>query len=302
MYNMDKEVKVTIKDKDTPGVAVNPTSLSITEGGRDSYSVILTQAPTAAVTVAVEMSPATREVRLSRSSLRFSTSNWNSEQTVTVSLSEDDDAAEDPAVTLSHKVTGALEYENLPAADVSGVGLTLVENDKRGVTVDPTSLTIAAGGSGTYRVRLNTQPTDAVTVKVSSQSTDVSVTGSLVFTTSNWPTPQAVTVNVSEDAVGEEEKSVEVRHTVTGADYAGVRVADVTVTIPVEGAPGAPTGLTAESGDQSATLTWGPPADDGGTAIVRYEFRYRETGGSYGSWSDRFGRCECEECYGSQPG
>ena len=223
-------------------------------------------------------------MRVSRSRLTFSTSNWNREQTVTVSVSEDDDAAPDPVVTLTHKVSGADEYEDIDT--VSSVTVTLSENDTRGVTVAPTSLTIAAGVSGTYRVRLNTEPTDAVTIVVNSPVDDVTVTGSpLVFTTATWSAEQTVTVSVDEDAGSDEPQSVTLTHSVTGGDYLGVEPASVTVTIPVEGAPSAPTGLTAESGDQSATLTWGAPADDGGTAIVRYEVRYRETGGSYGSWA-----------------
>ena len=280
----DVEVQLTIKDSSVAGVAVNPTSLSITEGGSESYTVVLTKAPTA--TVYVEVSGAADDVRVSRSRLTFSTSNWNREQTVTVSVSEDDDAVQDAAVTLTHKVTGAEEYEEAdPPLTISSVTVTLSENDTRGVTVAPTSLTIAAGVSGTYRVRLNTEPTDAVTIVVNSPTDDVTVTGSpLVFTTANWSAEQTVTVSVDEDAGSDEPQSVTLTHSVTGGDYLGVEPASVTVTIPVEGAPSAPTGLTAESGDQSATLTWGAPADDGGTAILRYEFRYRETGGSYGSW------------------
>ena len=153
-------VTVNIKDSDSPGLAVNPRSLTITEGESDSYSVVLTKLPTKTVNVAVEMVPEFREVRLDRTRLSFTTSNWNKEQTVKVSLSEDDDAATDGAVTLVHKVTGAAEYEELGAADVPDVGLTFVEVDTRGVTVSPTSLTIGAGGSGTYKVRLNTEPSD----------------------------------------------------------------------------------------------------------------------------------------------
>ena len=277
-------VELTIKDSDEEGVAVNPTELTVTEGGNASYTLVLTKRPTATVTV--EISGAAGDVRLSRTRLSFSTSNWNRDQTVTVSLSEDDDAIQDEPVTLIHEVTGADEYENAdPAITISPVFLALKENDARGVTVSPTSLTVAAGGSGTYGVSLNTEPTDDVTVVVNSPSDDVTVSGSpLIFTPDNWDRDQTVTVMVAADAGGEEATSVTLTHTVTGGDYLGVEPASVTVTIPVEGAPGAPTGLTAESGDQSATLTWGAPADDGGTAIVRYEFRYQETGGSYGSW------------------
>ncbi len=279
-----EDVVVTVKPSDEEGVAVNPTALTVTEGGSASYTVVLTKRPTA--TVNVEITGATGDVRLNRTRLSFSTSNWNRDQTVTVSLSEDDDAIQDAAVTLIHEVTGADEYEEAdPPIMISSVKVTLKENDTRGVTISPTSLTVAAGGSGTYSVRLNTEPTDAVTVVVNSPSKDVTVSGSpLIFMPDNWDRDQTVTVMVAADAGGEEAMSVTLMHTVSGGDYLGVDPASVTVTIPVEGAPSAPTGLTAESGDESATLTWGAPADDGGTAIVRYEFRYRETGGSYGSW------------------
>ena len=49
----------------------------------------------------------------------------------------------------------------------------------------------------------------------------------------------------------------------------------VTVTPEVH-PPGMPTGLRDQSGDGRVTLTWGVPPDDGGSAILRYEYRYAE--------------------------
>ena len=286
-------VIVVVFDSDEPGVAVNPTELSITEGGSDSYTVVLTTAPTA--TVYVQVSGAAGDVTVSPTRpLTFSTSNWNREQTVTVRLLEDEDAVRDAAVTLTHTVTGADEYEDAdPNTDgeqpptISPVKVTLSENDTRGVTVMPTSLTIAAGVSGTYRVRLNSEPTDAVTITVNSPRDDVTVSGSpLVFTTRNWNAEQTVTVMVSEDAGSDEVQSVALNHTVTGGDYAGVGVSDVTVTIPVEGTPSAPRGLSATGGDQSVTLSWSTPASDGGSTIVRYQYRYQQSGSGFTEWAN----------------
>ena len=106
-------VILTIKSSDAAGVAINPTSLEVTEGSSESYTVVLTSEPTATVRVAV--SGATGDVRVNGSTTRtlsFSTSNWDREQTVAVSLAEDDDAVQDPAVTLTHTASGAEEYEN----------------------------------------------------------------------------------------------------------------------------------------------------------------------------------------------
>ena len=49
----------------------------------------------------------------------------------------------------------------------------------------------------------------------------------------------------------------------------------VTVTREVQ-PPGVPIGLRDQSGDGRVTLTWEAPPDDGGSAILRYEYRYAE--------------------------
>ena len=114
----------------------------------------------------------------------------------------------------------------------------------------------------------------------------MTVTGSpLVFMPANWDTQQTVTVNVAADAGKDTEQSFTLTHRVQGGDYSGLEGPTVALTIPVEGAPSAPRGLTAEAGDQSVTLTWGAPADNGGSAILRYEVRYQEVGGSYSAWA-----------------
>ncbi|MCY3814637.1 MAG: FG-GAP-like repeat-containing protein [Gammaproteobacteria bacterium] len=47
--------------------------------------------------------------------------------------------------------------------------------------------------------------------------------------------------------------------------------------------PDAPTGLTAAPGNREARLAW-TPADDGGSPVIRHEYRMRSSGGSYGGW------------------
>jgi len=280
------DVSLTIKSATQPDVAINPTSLEITEGDSDSYTVVLTSQPSA--TVHVDVSGAADDVRLSRTRLSFSTANWNREQSVTVSVAEDDDAIPEPAVTLTHKVTGADEYENPTTAfTVSDVSVTAKENDEVGVTATPTSLTVAPGSSGTYRVRLTSEPLAAITVTANSPSGDITVPESpLVIARADWNRDHTLTVNVDAEAGKDTEQSFTLTHTVDGDSYyANVAGPTVTVKVPVEGAPGPPTGLRAQAGNQIATLTWAAPAKDGGSAILRYEVRYQEVGGDYGAWA-----------------
>ena len=49
--------------------------------------------------------------------------------------------------------------------------------------------------------------------------------------------------------------------------------------------PEAPAGLMALPGDGAVRLEWSPPASDGGTPILRYEYRLKEGRGEFGEWT-----------------
>ena len=65
-------------------------------------------------------------------------------------------------------------------------------------------------------------------------------------------------------------------------------VTQFTTKPPVE--PSAPTGLTAETGNTSVTLSW-TPGDDGGAAITKWQYRQKAGEGAYGQWQDI-----CSDC------
>ena len=49
--------------------------------------------------------------------------------------------------------------------------------------------------------------------------------------------------------------------------------------------PEAPLGLMAMPGDGAVRLEWSPPESDGGTPILRYEYRLKEGRGAFGEWT-----------------
>ena len=49
--------------------------------------------------------------------------------------------------------------------------------------------------------------------------------------------------------------------------------------------PEAPAALMAMAGEGAVRLEWGPPASDGGTPILRYEYRLKEGRGEFGEWT-----------------
>ena len=49
--------------------------------------------------------------------------------------------------------------------------------------------------------------------------------------------------------------------------------------------PEAPLRLMAMPGEGAVRLEWGPPESDGGTPILRYEYRLKEERGEFGEWT-----------------
>ena len=58
-----------------------------------------------------------------------------------------------------------------------------------------------------------------------------------------------------------------------------VRIAPPGVTVPISSL-----GRTASPGNGQVTLRWNAPQNTGGSAIIRYEYRWRESGAEFGDW------------------
>ena len=207
---------------------LSPEALQVREAGSATYTVQLTTQPTTAVTVTV--SGMGSDVTVAPASLSFSTSNWDTAQTVTVSAAEDDNGTDDK-VTLTHTAAGA-DYNS-----VRRLVVTVTDND-RSLVLSPSAVTVDEASSATYTVKLATQPTEAVTVTVSGMGSDVTVDtdsstdgeqNTLSFSTNNWNTGQAVTVSADEDYNTSDEE-VTLTHTATGGDYDSMK-AELMVTV-----------------------------------------------------------------------
>ena len=242
--SVSKNLKVTINDDDPAGITVSPTTLTVDEGGSDTYTVVLNTQPSANVTVTVGGTSET-DLTVSPSSLTFTTENWDTPQTVTVSAAQDADAVDDTA-TLTHSVSG---YGSVSSA--ASVMVSVDDDDPAGITVSPTTLTVDEGGSDTYTVVLNTQPSANVTVTVGGTSeTDLTVSpSSLTFTTENWDTAQTVTVKAAADDDAEDDDAT-LTHTASGGGYGSVSK-NLKVTINDDDPAGitvSPTTLTVDEG------------------------------------------------------
>ncbi|KKZ11834.1 MAG: hypothetical protein TH68_08165, partial [Candidatus Synechococcus spongiarum 142] len=205
------ELVVTVTDT-TPRLVLSTSALPVDEADTATYTVQLANQPTDAVNVNV--SGMASAVTVAPTSLSFSTSNWNTARTVTVSGVEDDNNS-DEKVTVTNTV--AVDYGSVTAELV----VTVTDNDPR-LTLSPSALRMDEADTATYTVQLATQPTDGVTVTVSGMGSDVTVDPvSLNFSTSNWNTARTVTVSAAEDDNTSNE-SMTLTHTADGADYGSV--------------------------------------------------------------------------------
>ena len=254
---------VTITDDDTAGVTLSEPALNIDEGGRGSYMVKLDSQPTASVTVAIAGHSGT-DITLSAATLTFTASNWNADQTVTVSAAEDGDAASDDAVTLTHTVTGTGEYSGVTAGSLT---VTIVENDTSVLSVDDDAEAAEDGGNVVFTVRISAMNSEEVTVDyVTSNGTATagedytSTSGTLTFP-ANSVASQTVSVPVTDDTVDEVEEET---FTLT---LSNVQVASLAG----GGSTLAATGTITDNDDPTVTASFGQASysvDEGSTVEV----------------------------------
>ena len=121
----------------------------------------------------------------------------------------------------------------MTAGTTASATVTLTDDDKRGVMVSETELTIPEGKSDSYTVALSSEPTAAVTVTVNGSDgthlTAPSEGQGLTFPAQNWSVPHTVTVTAAADADAVVPPDVALTHTVAGGDYAGESAGSVTV-------------------------------------------------------------------------
>ena len=221
------KIKLTGREVNPAGVTLSKTDLTIAEGASGTYTVVLNTDPDADVTI----TPFSMDVTLSTNSLTFTTGNWDSPQTVTVTATDDNDLAENLGF-ISHGVSG---YAGVDSVD--SITVTINDLDTAHITVNPTTLTVNEEATATYTVVLDFRPSSSVTVTVIPPTgSDVSVTSdtTLTFTTTDWATAQVVTVAAADDD-DRTNDSATIRHTASqtsvGNEYNGITVALVAVTV-----------------------------------------------------------------------
>nr|MCS5688870.1 hypothetical protein [Acidimicrobiales bacterium] len=163
-----------ITDNDTAAITLSKTTTSVSEAATtDTFTVVLTTDPATDVDISV-ISADTGEATVSTSELAFTTNNWNTPQTVTVTGVNDGSVDGD----ITHNITlavidGQSDDTYDPVLDVV-VQNTTADNDSAGFTVAQSggsTLVAESGSTDTFTVVLTAQPASDVVLSVTSGDT-----------------------------------------------------------------------------------------------------------------------------------
>ena len=206
----------------TATATIIATPTTINESGATSRSAItarlegqLTQDLTLTVSATPEAPAEASDFTLSENvTLTIAAGQTDSSGTVTVTAQDNQVDNDDRTVNVGATSATA----NLT---INGAAITIQDDDTKGITATPDSnVTTEAGGTVTVGVKLNSQPTAAVTISKQSSNTDEGTVSpvDLTFTTGNWNTAQDVTITGQDDSVDDGDTGYAITFTAASPD------------------------------------------------------------------------------------
>jgi len=257
---------------DKPAIKVYPTAGLVTSeaGGSTDFSVVLTDAPSGNVTIALSGDPT--EGGLSTSSLLFTPSDWFTPQTVTITGLDDVDIDGNTPYTIvtAAAVSTDSRYNGMNADNVA---VTNLDNEKPTVNITASDASASESGSdtGTFTVSRTGGSPSPLTLfyTISGTATNgidyQNLGGSITIEAGN--SSAAITITPLLDGISEASESVTLTLSADAAYTVGISSANVTISdSTVAGITISPTSglITTEQGGSdtfSVVLTSQPSAD-----------------------------------------
>ena len=252
---------LTNDDDATATLVLNPSAIS-ENGGISTVTARLSHPTTQAATLTVAAAAGAGAVAAdfslsSTTTLTIAANATTSTGVVTVTAIDNAQATGNKQVTVSATAAGGRGVSNPSSATL------ILRDDEFGLSESAVSgQATEGGGQATFTVRLNTQPSQAVTVSVTSlDATEGRIApSSLVFTVQNWETARTVTVTGADDDVDDGDVDWQVRLDASSGDvnYDSLDDVDVDVT------------TTDDDGPPTVTLALDPASilENGGISTV----------------------------------
>ena len=206
-------VDVTVTETDTKGVILSATAKEVNEAVAGSYSVVLNSQPVGS-SVVIQISGAPNDVTLGTSQLTFTTDNWSTAQSVSITPTNDTDTASHSAFDLSHAALGG-GYSGL---DIDDVEVQVLDDEAAQVVITTTAVTVNESGTFTYAIALTDAPSadETVTVRLGFNTADFQASvNSVALTSGNYSDGVEVTIT-AQGVTADATKTIS--HTVSVAD------------------------------------------------------------------------------------
>ena len=168
----DQTVTATTVDDDTAGFTLSTTTATVAETGTTAtFTVVLDAEPSSNVVISVT-SGDTGEATVSAANLTFTTANWDSAQTVTVTGVDDNIIDGNINTTITMAVVDASSDDNFDDVANQTVTATTTDDDSASFTLGAISGTVSEGATtATFTVVLGAQPDSDVVISVTSGDT-----------------------------------------------------------------------------------------------------------------------------------
>ena len=266
------KASVTFKDDDgyehslsqtvsaDPGVRISPSSLIIDEGSTAEYTIRLQAEPTADVTITLNtVGIAGSGLTVATTSLTFTTTNWNTTQSVTISSAHDDDIDDVESLQIRHVASSS-------------------DGDYHGITVDPVQVAITDDDQIVELTQSANEVTEGATINFGFQRTGniaqevdvhINITQQGSFIRDDSIGPQVATIPAGTRFVGfgittnndrdeEPDGSITLEITSDAAYFIGDRSSATVAVLDNEQLPEPPTGLATSLEQDSVIISWTP--------------------------------------------
>ncbi|HAF28590.1 MAG TPA: hypothetical protein DCG75_06040, partial [Bacteroidales bacterium] len=181
-------VEVIVMSGPLPGISISAISGNTDETGTEAtFAIVLNTQPTEDVNIDLNSDDITEGI-VSESRLTFTASNWNTEQSVTVTGQNDDVDDDDISyiIRIDNAVSADPIYNELT---ISNISIINIDDDTAGITVKTDSLeTTEEGGSIRFKIVLNSEPLEDVSLELASDDLSEGMLEiiDVLFTSSNW--------------------------------------------------------------------------------------------------------------------
>jgi hypothetical protein len=213
----DQTVTATTTDNETAGFTIVESggNTTVTEAGStDTFTVVLNAKPDTDVVLSVTSSDIGEAI--AATTLTFTTNNWNTPQTVTVTGSDDNLVDGNQTTNVTIAVNAPNSDNKFDAVPAKVVATTTLDDDSASFSVEQTGGTTTVSEdetADTFSIVLNVQPASNVlfritAVDISESSLQIST---VTFTPQDWNTPQTVTVTGVDDELPDGDQSEQVQ-------------------------------------------------------------------------------------------